>query len=107
VAFERADFLKNTEREIACAATEIENPVAWTEMRGGGLRDQFQHERRIEGRLLPRLQSAESFDVMIEARADFIDGRFLIERNREARLRFQIVVHGGKITQRAELLEMR
>jgi hypothetical protein len=44
--------------------------------RGRRFGDQLQRERRVNRRLLPRLEIRESLDVVVEPRADFVHRGF-------------------------------
>ena len=75
-------FLQHAQGKIACAATEVENRVLRLEMPPARLRDQFQHQRRVDGCLLAGLEIAETFDVLVEPGADFVSGGFVGEEGR-------------------------
>jgi len=72
-------FLQHPKRKIARAATEVEDGVLRLEMALAGLRDQFQHQRRVDRRLLAGRQIAEPLDVLVEPGANFFRRGFADE----------------------------
>ena len=72
-------FLQHPQREIARAATEIENGVLRLKMASARLRDEFQDQRGVDGRLLAGGQIAEPLDILVEPGADFLGGGFVGE----------------------------
>src|ERR1700677_2552374 len=81
MAVKRADLLQNSKREIARAATQIEQGATWPEMRGCCFRHQFEDQPCVNGGLLAVFELAEPFNIMVKAAADFLDRGFFHKRN--------------------------
>lgn len=66
------EALQQLERVIARTAADIEGRGGVRVRRGGGLRDQVEDQRRIDGRHLASLKVREPLDVTIKPLADLI-----------------------------------
>jgi hypothetical protein len=73
------DFLKDPEGKISRAASQVQHCTTAAEVTGTRFGDQFQDERRVNGRLLSCFQVAKAFDLLVEARTNFLDCRFVLE----------------------------
>ncbi|MGB3543235.1 hypothetical protein [Rubrivirga sp.] len=75
VDLEVGDLLEQSQRVVAGPAADVQDPCRAGRARGGGLGDQLEDERRVDGRRLSDLEAGEPLDVAVEAGADLVDGR--------------------------------
>ena len=73
MTFQRADFIHDMQSQIPGSASEIQNLIAFMEMSRGCLGNQIQDQRRIGKCLLSCFQTTESFHVVVEAAAYFLN----------------------------------